>query len=148
MKRITRPSSPSNPAANALTSSSVARTFTTSAVSIEAAVSSSSAPPTEAAWLATSTSTLAERDPRGGEDGLGRLRVGEVGLEVARQPLAQRDVAGAPRLRGVMGLPALGEDGVPVGDQAAGDREADALAPADAGHQCGAPCAQSPSSCL
>ena len=61
-------------------------------MSIEAAVSSSSVPPTEAAWLATSTSTWPSAI-RAAAYRLRRLRVGEVGLEVAGQPLAQRDLA-------------------------------------------------------
>lgn len=90
---------------------------------------------------------MPEGDAGGGEDGAGRPRVGEVGLEVAREALPAPRCAGAPRLCVVVGLPALGEDRRAVRDEPAGDREADALGAADAGDQrAAAAVGQSPSS--
>ena len=78
---------------------------------------------------------VAEREPGRAEHRGRRLRLGEVGLEVAGE--VQRGVRPpVPRLR---------EHRRPVGDEAARGGEADPLAPADAGDQRRAG-AQSPSS--
>jgi hypothetical protein len=80
----------------------------------------------------------AERLARRGDDAAGCIRIREVGLEV------RREVVAAPRLRGVVGRPAVREDPRAARMQAARDREADAGPAGDAGDERGSQVVRTP----